>query len=100
MFRTEIDRFKIIGLMEGISYILLLFIAMPLKYIWLMPIFVKVVGMIHGILFILYLYAQFEASKKHNWGLRDNFIYFMASLLPFGTFFSDRKLTKIKAELE
>ena len=100
MFKTEIDRFKTVAMLEGISFVMLLFIAMPLKYIWLMPIFVKIVGMIHGGLFLLYLYTQFEASRKHSWGLKDNFIYLLASVVPFGTFFSDRKLAKIKAELD
>lgn len=100
MFKTELDRFKTVALFEGISFIILLFIAMPLKYIWLMPVFVKVVGMIHGGLFLLYLYTQFEASRKYGWGLKDNAIYLLASVIPFGTFFSDKKLAKIKAELE
>jgi integral membrane protein len=100
MFKTKLDRFKTIGLLEGTSFIILLFIAMPLKYIWDMPEFVKVVGMTHGCLFLLYLFTQFEASKKYNWNLKDNILYLVASLVPFGTFISDRKLTRIKAELE
>lgn len=99
MFKTELDRFKTIALLEGISFVLLLFVAMPLKYIWLMPIFVKVVGMIHGGLFLLYLFTQFQASMKYKWGLKDNFLYLLASVIPFGTFVSDRKLSKLKAEL-
>lgn len=99
MFKTELDRFKTVAIMEGISFILLLFIAMPLKYIWLMPIFVKVVGMIHGGLFILYLVTQFQASQKYSWGFKDNLLYLLASLVPFGTFVSDRKLKRIKAKL-
>ena len=98
MFKTELDRFKTVALFEGISFITLLFIAMPLKYIWLMPIFVKIVGMIHGGLFLLYLYTQFQASKKHSWDLKDNFLYLLASVVPFGTFVSDKKLARIKAE--
>lgn len=99
MFKTELDRFKTVAFLEGVSFITLLFIAMPLKYIWLMPIFVKVVGMIHGGLFLLYLYTQFQASQKYNWGLKDNFLYLLASVVPFGTFVSDRKLAKVKAEI-
>jgi integral membrane protein len=100
VFKTEIDRFKTVAMLEGISFIVLLFIAMPLKYIWLIPMATKIVGMIHGGLFLLYLYMQYEASKKYAWGLKDNFIYLLASVVPFGTFFSDRKLARIKAEQE
>lgn len=99
MFKTELDRFKTVALFEGISFIALLFIAMPLKYIWLMPIATKVVGMIHGGLFLLYLYTQYQASKKYGWSLKDNFLFFLASIIPFGTFVSDKKLSRIKAEL-
>ncbi len=100
MLKTELDRFKLVAMFEGISFIVLLFIAMPLKYIWLMPMATKIVGMIHGGLFLLYLYAQYEASKKYGWGLKDNAIYLLASVIPFGTFFSDRRLAKIKADLD
>ena len=56
MLKTELDRFKLVAMFEGISFIILLFIAMPLKYIWLIPMATKIVGMIHGGLFLLYLY--------------------------------------------
>ncbi len=99
MFKTELDRFKTIGLIEGVSFLILLFIAMPLKYIWLIPVATKVVGMIHGGLFMLYLYLQFQASRKYSWGVKENLFYFVASLIPFGTFWSDRKLAKVKATI-
>ena len=54
MLTTLIGKFRLTGIVEGTSYLLLLGVAMPLKYIWHMPIYVKVVGMTHGILFILY----------------------------------------------
>ena len=99
MFDTELDRFKTIGLIEGVSFLTLLFIAMPLKYIWMLPIATKIVGIMHGALFTLYLYMQFQASRKLNWRVKENLFYFIASLIPFGTFWSDRKLARIKEGL-
>jgi len=90
-----IERFRLIGVIEGLSYLTLLFIAMPIKYMMGNPIYVKIVGMAHGILFILFILAQTQASIKHKFKLNDNAIYFIASLIPFGTFFTDRRLKKV-----
>ena len=92
---NAIKQFRLIGTIEGISYLTLLFIAMPIKYMMGNPIYVKFVGMAHGILFILFIIAQTKASVKHKFTLKDNAIYFIASLIPFGTFFSDSRLKKV-----
>lgn len=92
MLKTKIGRLRIVALLEGLSYIILLFIAMPIKYIGGDPSWVKVVGMAHGILFVLFLVALGEASREEKWVLKFNIYAFIASLLPFGTFHLDRKL--------
>ncbi|MCK9161189.1 MAG: DUF3817 domain-containing protein [Arcobacter butzleri] len=92
MFENSFSKFRLIAFMEGISYLLLLFIAMPLKYFAGMPIFVKVVGMAHGVLFILFLLYLFFASKEKSWSLGFNTMAFIASLVPFGTFVLEKKL--------
>jgi integral membrane protein len=89
---SVIDRFRLIGFVEGISYLLLLFVAMPIKYMLGDPSYVKVVGMTHGILFIIFIIFQIQAALKYNFPLKDNFIYFFAALIPFGTFFTDSRL--------
>lgn len=81
--------------MEGISYLLLLFIAMPVKYILGEPILVKFVGMGHGILFILFIYFLFVTSIEHKWKIQFILMAFIASLLPFGTFYLEKKLKVI-----
>ncbi|GIQ71084.1 DUF3817 domain-containing protein [Xylanibacillus composti] len=92
MFRTAIGRLRVIGLLEGLSYLILLGIAMPLKYALDMPTMVSVVGMAHGVLFILFCLAALHVMIRHRksflWGLGA----FVASLLPFGTFVLDRRL--------
>jgi integral membrane protein len=87
-----LQRFRIISITEGISLIVLMFIAMPLKWIFGMPEMVKYTGWIHGILFILYVLILFPTSKSLKWTFGNTFIALIASLLPFGPFLFDRKL--------
>lgn len=94
---TTIGQFRLIGLIEGISYLALLFIAMPMKYLYGNPIPVKIVGMTHGILFILFVMLLIAAAQKHRWSFKFNSMMFIASLLPFGTFFTDSRLKALQA---
>lgn len=91
---TALGRLRIIGLLEGISFLVLLFIAMPLKYVWEMPEAVRIVGMAHGILFILYVLLVIQVRVELSWNLRKTLLAFAASVLPFGTFYADAKLFK------
>jgi integral membrane protein len=84
----------VVGLLEGLSYLILLGVAMPLKYAAGMPMAVKVVGWIHGLLFVLFVAALAQARSAHSWPLRRTFIAFVASLVPFGTFWLDKQLRR------
>jgi integral membrane protein len=86
-----VKQFKVIAFLEGISLILLLFIAMPLKYIWNMPEAVTAVGMAHGILFLAYVAFAFLIYNEMRWNLKDLSIVLLASLIPFGTFYMEKK---------
>lgn len=88
---ASITAFRWISFLEAISFLLLLFIAMPLKYIWDMPEYVRIVGMAHGILFILYLLGAYWMYEKLNWSVKILFIVFLSSILPFGPFVVERK---------
>lgn len=94
MLKNAVGRLRVIGLLEGISYLLLLGIAMPLKYMMDMPQMVSVVGMAHGVLFVLFVAAVVHVMWVHRksvlWGLGA----FIASLVPFGTFVLDAQLRK------
>lgn len=92
--KTPLGRFLVIGLAEGISFLVLLFIAMPLKYMADMPLPVRVVGMIHGILFVMYAFALLQATLEYNWKIKTAIIAFLLSFLPFGTFFLEKILKK------
>ncbi len=83
-----------IGRAEGMSYLLLLFIAMPLKYLADMPLAVKYVGWVHGMLFLFYLAAILMAGLERKWGIVKMFLFFLAGLLPFGPFIAEKRLLK------
>lgn len=85
------QRFRKIALAEGVSFLLLLFIAMPLKYLGGMPLPVKVVGWAHGVLFIAYVAAMVPLFTREGWPRARAPWVFLASLLPFGTFVLERK---------
>ncbi len=91
---TPIGRLRFAAITEGISFLVLLFIAMPLKYFADFPEAVKVTGWFHGILFLLYIIALTHVKFKHQWSLIKAFVAFLASLIPFGTFFLDVQLRK------
>lgn len=90
MFKQSIKRFRQLGIIEGYSYLILLFIAMPLKYWAGFPIAVKIVGMTHGVLFIIFVIYLVAAWQKARWSLYESMLFFIASLIPFGTFYTDK----------
>jgi integral membrane protein len=83
--------FRIVSFLEGLSYILLLFIAVPIKYFNGDASYVKMLGMPHGILFMLYIVLAFLIKKEMNWNNKTLAIVLVCSILPFGTFYVDRK---------
>jgi len=95
--KTPFGRFKAVAIAEGISYLLLLGIAMPLKYLMDMPLAVRVAGSIHGFLFILYVLVLLQTAMKLKWSFSKIVLGFFASLLPFAPFFLDKLLLKKEA---
>ncbi len=87
----SIKAFRLISTLEAISFLVLLGIAMPLKYIWDMPQMVQTVGMAHGVLFVLYVFGAIYMFKKLNWTIVELLIVIMCSVLPFGPFYAERK---------
>jgi len=95
MFKTALHRFRFISYIEGLSYLVLLFIAMPIKYLGDNPYPVKIIGMAHGILFILFMIFLFESMRKYSWENRFSIRLFVYSILPFGSFVIEKKIKKI-----
>ena len=96
--RTAFSRFRIISIIEGISYLLLLFVAMPIKYIGDNPYPVKIVGMGHGVLFILFVLVLFAAQIKYKWDKGIVLQLFVYSLLPFGFLLIEKVIKTLKKE--
>ena len=90
--KTPLSRFRLIGILEGISYLVLLGIAMPLKYWAGWPLAVKYVGWAHGVLFIAYIIALIAVAIDRRWSFIRVVVAFIASLVPFGTFWLEGRL--------
>ena len=87
-----INFFKLISWLEGISYILLLFIATPIKYLQGNPEYVKMLGMPHGILFVIYIVLAIMLKYELKWSNKTFGMVCLLSILPFGTFFVGKYL--------
>jgi integral membrane protein len=92
MLKSALGRFRIVALAEGASYVLLLGVAMPLKYMMDMPIAVRIVGSLHGFLFVVYLFALLSAALTQRWSIIKTIVAFIASVIPLGAFFFDVKI--------
>lgn len=91
---SAVQRLRQVGRIEGVSFLLLLGVAMPLKYLAGWPLAVKVVGWAHGVLFIAFLWALWGAWRRARLPLRLGALVFIASLLPFGPFLIDERLAR------
>jgi integral membrane protein len=91
LLKTALGRLRIIAFIEGCSYLLLGF-TMILKYKFAMPQPNYVVGLAHGILFVLYIVLLLQVSFLHRWSMIKILMAFLASLIPFGTFYADKAL--------
>tara|TARA_R110000850_G_scaffold51355_1_gene124901 strand:- start:1068 stop:1352 length:285 start_codon:yes stop_codon:yes gene_type:complete len=89
-----LNLFRLIAFLEGVSYILLLFIATPIKYLSDDPQYVKILGMPHGLLFIAYIIIAILISKKMQWSNSILAKVLLASIIPFGTFYVEYKYLK------
>ncbi|MFS4481872.1 DUF3817 domain-containing protein [Hyunsoonleella sp. 2307UL5-6] len=89
-----INIFRIVALLEGVSYILLLFIATPVKYLSGDAQYVKLLGMPHGLLFVAYIAIAIVIKPTLKWDNKTLGIVLLAAIIPFGTFYIDRKYLK------
>jgi len=96
----DLKVFMKIAFLEGISYLLLLLIAMPLKYLADIPEGVKYIGWAHGVLFVLFCLYLLKVWIGLKWSFGKAFLAFVASLLPFGTFVLDARLKKEYPEVK
>ena len=86
--------FRLVAFLEGVSYILLLGIATPIKYFGNDPQYVKLLGMPHGLLFVAYIAFAIMLKQDLKWNKQEFGLVLLASILPFGTFYIDKKYLK------
>jgi integral membrane protein len=98
LFKTKTGRLRIIGFLEGLSLLILVFIAVPMKYMFGIPQGSQIVGSIHGALFLLFIINTLSLGVEQNWKFRQTtWKVLLASFIPFGTFYIDKKiLSKVK----
>lgn len=91
LIKSALGRLRIIAFLEGISFLVLLGIAMPLKYFAGLPQAVRVVGMAHGVLFVLFVLLLIQVAIEKSWSFKKSALSFVSSLVPFGTFYADAR---------
>lgn len=91
---SAVNRLRVIGWLEGVSFLVLLGVAMPLKYLAGMPEMVRIVGWMHGVLFVAFLAAVAQVARRLRWPYDRVAGAVAAALLPFGTFVLDRRLRR------
>ena len=93
LFKTKTGRLRIIGFLEGISLLVLIFIAVPLKYIFHNPAGTEAIGPIHGALFLLFVFNALSVGVEQHWKFSTTtWKVLLACIVPFGTFYIDRKI--------
>jgi integral membrane protein len=90
-FTTTLGRLRLIAFAEGISFLVLLFVAMPLKYFFAQPQAVRNVGTIHGLLFVAYVLFVLLTKIERRWDTAKTWRLLLVSLVPFGNFYADQK---------
>ena len=98
LMKTKVGRLRIIGFLEGISLLILVFIAFPLKHAFDIPTLTKILGPIHGALFLLFIFSTLSVGVEQNWKFSTTtWKVILACMIPFGTFYIDKKiLQKLK----
>lgn len=95
LFRTKIGRLRIIALLEGVSLLLLLFVAMPMKYLLDNPSGSRLIGPLHGILFLLFIFNTLGVGVEQRWRFRTTtWKVLLACIIPFGTFYIDKQILR------
>jgi len=97
MTKAWLGRLRFIALLEGVLYGILLAVAMPLKYFYGIPIAVRFFGILHGLFFIVLVFTLLQAHVAYGWRLKFSAQVFVASLIPLGAFWMDRRLKTLEA---
>ena len=92
LLTTKVGRLRLIGFLEGVSLLVLLGIAVPLKYAYANPSLVKAIGPVHGLLFLLFVLNTLQVGVEQRWKFATTWKVLLACVVPFGTFYIDRRI--------
>ncbi|MEI6945866.1 DUF3817 domain-containing protein [Paraflavisolibacter sp. H34] len=92
LLKTKVGRLRLIGFFEGLSLLVLVFIGMPMKYFLQDQTLTKLVGPIHGVLFVLFVLCAIGVAVEQSWKFRTTGKVLLASFIPFGTFYVDKRI--------
>lgn len=98
MLRHPIGRLRLLGMLEGASFVLLMGVAMPLKYMAGMPLATSIAGSVHGFLFVALVYLAIQTKVALDWPLSRMVMVIVASVLPFGPFVIDARLKRLQEQ--
>jgi integral membrane protein len=95
LFNNSIGRLRIIAFLEGVSLLILVFVAVPLKYGADMPSLSRIMGTLHGALFLLFVFNTISVGVTLKWKFTETtWKVLLACIIPFGTFYIDRKILR------
>lgn len=98
LFKTQLGRLRLLAFAEGVSFLVILLVTMPLKYYFHNPQPNKIVGMVHGLLFVLYVFWVIQIKIEQDWSIKKMALALLASIIPFGTFWADARLFRNQKE--
>lgn len=98
LFQTQLGRLRLVSYLEGISLIILLGVAVPLKYVASNPNMVKAIGPLHGILFLWFIVSTLSVGVEKQWQWKTTWKVLIACIIPFGTFYIDPHILKPATE--
>ncbi len=94
-YNSSIGRLRLLAIMEGVSLLLLVFVSVPLKHIFGIPLLSSVLGPVHGILFLLFIFNSISIGTEYEWKFKQTtWKLLVACIIPFGTFYIDHKILK------
>jgi len=89
--RGALVRYRVIAWVVGVMLLLLVFVAMPLKYFADNPSAMNVIGPLHGFLYMVYLVATFDLFRRVRWSFPRLVLMALAGTIPFLSFYAERK---------
>jgi integral membrane protein len=95
---SALRRYRVVAYVVGVMLLVLVFVAMPLKYFADRPGLVATVGPVHGFLYMVYLVVAFDLARRANWGLGRTVLFLAAGTIPFMSFVAERRATRLIEE--